>query len=134
MINSQGGQLIAFRALQGLSNAILTPSSISIISKSMENGRPRNIGFGCLGVASPIGFSLGLVLSGVFVDSIGWRPAFYFTGSASFVIFLIGIWVLPRDARSQQGQSVWKRLASEIDWVGAILASVGVALLSYVLA
>ncbi|KAI1413266.1 MFS general substrate transporter [Hypoxylon sp. FL1857] len=129
-----GGELIAFRALQGVSNAIIVPSSISIISTSMEDGRPRNIGFGCLGFSAPVGFSLGLVLGGVFVDSTGWRPAFYLAGAAGFALFLIGIWALPRDARPPAGTSVWKRLALDIDWVGAILASTGLATLSYVFA
>jgi MFS family permease len=129
-----GDQLIAFRALQGVTNAIIVPSSISIISMSMEDGRPRNLGFACLGVAAPTGFSLGLVLGGVFVDSTGWRTPFYLAGAASFVLFLSGIWALPRDAQPQSRQSIWKRLASEVDWVGAILASTGLAMLSYVLA
>ncbi|KAI0122775.1 MFS general substrate transporter [Daldinia grandis] len=129
-----GGQLIAFRALQGVTNAIIVPSSISIVSTSIEDGRPRNMGFACLGFASPIGFSLGLVLGGVLVDSTGWQPAFYLAGAASFALFLIGIWALPRDARSRSGHPIWKRLASEIDWVGAILASTGLATLSYAFA
>lgn len=129
-----GGELIAFRALQGVTNAIIVPSSISIISTSVEDGQPRNMGFACLGFAGPIGFSLGLVLGGVFVDSIGWRPAFYLAGAASFVLSLLGVWALPRDARPRSEQSIWMRLVSEIDWVGAILASTGLATLSYVLA
>jgi MFS family permease len=129
-----GGELIAFRALQGVTNAIIVPTSISIISTHVDDGPPRNMGFACLGLAGPIGFSLGLVLGGVFVDSIGWRSAFYLAGATSFVLFLIGIWALPRDVRSQSGRSAWKRLTSEIDWVGAILASTGLAMLSYVLA
>lgn len=133
-LSQSGTQLVAFRALQGVTNAIIVPSSISIISKSVENGRPRNVGFACLGLSAAIGFSLGLVLGGVFVDSTGWRPAFYFAGAASFVLFLIGIWALPQDARPHSRQLIWKQLASEIDWIGAILASTGLAMLSYVLA
>lgn len=135
-----GGQLIAFRALQGVANAIVFPSSISIISTSVEAGRPRNMGFACLGFAAPIGFSLGLVLGGVFVDdgaAAGWRAAFYLAGAVSLALFAVGMWALPPDgARSRRSghASVWKRLVSEIDWVGAALASTGLATLSYVFA
>ncbi|OTB10503.1 hypothetical protein K445DRAFT_386597 [Daldinia sp. EC12] len=129
-----GGQLIAFRALQGVTNAIIVPSSISIVSRNIEDGRPRNMGFACLGLAAPIGFSLGLVLGGVLVDSTGWQPGFYLAGAASFALFLIGIWALPRDRQSGSGRSICKRFASEIDWVGAIVASTGLATLSYVFA
>ncbi|KAH8651106.1 major facilitator superfamily domain-containing protein [Xylariales sp. PMI_506] len=129
-----GGELIAFRALQGVSNAIVVPSSISIISTNLEEGRPRNMGFACLGFAAPIGFSLGLVLGGVFVDALSWRAGFYLAGAATFALFLLGIWALPADAPSRSGRPVWERIAKEIDWVGAILASAGLAALSYVLA
>ena len=128
-----GGELIAFRALQGISNAVIVPSSISIISTNVKDGRPRNLGFACLGLAGPIGFSLGLVLGGVFIDSIGWRPAFYFAGATTGVLFLVGFWALPRD-RPRSAHSVWKRLAAEIDWVGAVVASTGLATLSYIFA
>lgn len=129
-----GGKFIAFRGLQGVTSAMVVPSSISIISTTVEAGRPRNMGFACLGLAGPLGFSFGLVLSGVFVDSIGWRPAFYLAGAAVFVLCGIGIWALPRDARPRPGQPIGKRLALEIDWVGTMLASTGMATLSYVLA
>ncbi|KAM0815557.1 putative PX domain-containing protein [Seiridium cardinale] len=129
-----GGELIAFRALQGVANAIFVPSSISIISMNMEEGRPRNLGFACLGFASTIGFSLGLVLGGILVDRTGWRPPFYLAGAISFVLAFIGIWALPGDKRLRSNQSVWKQLASQIDWIGAVLVSTGLAILSYVLA
>ncbi|KAI8316975.1 Drug resistance protein [Colletotrichum sp. SAR11_240] len=47
-----GGEIIAFRALQGVTNAIITPSSISIISNNVEEGRPRNMGFAFMGSLS----------------------------------------------------------------------------------
>ncbi|KAF3764447.1 MFS general substrate transporter [Cryphonectria parasitica EP155] len=133
-LSRTGGELIAFRALQGVTNAIITPSSISIISNSVEEGRPRNMGFACMGFGQPLGFSLGLILAGVFTDTVGWRPAFYLPAAASFALFLIGIWALPQDTRPGAGESIWKRVASEIDWVGVLLASAGLASLSYVLA
>lgn len=129
-----GAELVAFRALQGITNAIIVPSSISIISTGVEDGRPRNVGFACLGFAGPTGFSLGLVLGGVLVDSTGWRPAFYLAGAATFVLFLMGFWALPHDSQPPCGRSVWKRLATEIDWVGAVVASTGLATLSYFMA
>jgi len=129
-----GGELVAFRGLQGVASAMAVPSSISIISTSVEAGRPRNVGFACLGLAGPLGFSIGLVLGGVFVDTIGWRAAFYLAGAFSFVMCAIGVWVLPRDIRVRSEQSIGKRLFSEIDWVGTVIASTGVTTLSYVLA
>ncbi|AEO67968.1 uncharacterized protein THITE_2051060 [Thermothielavioides terrestris NRRL 8126] len=130
-----GGELIAFRALQGVTNAIISPSSISIISSSLEEGRPRNMGFACLGFSQPLGFGVGLVLAGVLTDTIGWRPAFYLAAAASLALFLLSIWALPPDPRRPEAdQPVWRRLALHIDWVGLLFASTGLAMLSYVLA
>ncbi|GAB7355455.1 hypothetical protein MBLNU459_g5958t2 [Dothideomycetes sp. NU459] len=89
-----GGELIAFRGLQGVTSAMAVPASVSIISTSVAYGRPRNLGFACLGFSGPLGFLIGLVLGGVFVDTVGWRPAFYLAAATSFVLCVIGLWVL----------------------------------------
>ena len=91
-----GGEIIAFRGLQGVSSAMAVPVSVSIISTSVEYGRPRNFGFACLGFSGPLGFLIGLVLGGVLVDSVGWRPAFYLAAASSFLLCAIGFWVLPQ--------------------------------------
>ncbi|KAL7919276.1 major facilitator superfamily domain-containing protein [Trichoderma austrokoningii] len=127
------GQLIAFRALQGVTNAIIVPSSVSIVSTGLEEGRPRNLGFAFLGFAGPIGFSLGLVLGGVFADSTGWRAAFYLAAATTFALFLAGIWVLPKNA-ARPKKSVWSRILKEIDITGALIGTASLAMLSYVLA
>ncbi|GFP60402.1 MFS-type transporter 1 [Trichoderma asperellum] len=127
------GQLIAFRALQGVTNAIIVPSSVSIVSTGLEEGRPRNLGFACLGFAGPIGFSLGLVLGGVFADRTGWRAAFYLAAATTFALFLAGVWALPKDA-ARPRKSVWSSILKEIDIIGALIGTASLAMLSYVLA
>lgn len=82
----------------------------------------------------PLGFSLGLVLSGIFVSTIGWRSGFYMGGALSASLFIIGIWTLPADHHARSETSALKRLANEIDWIGAALASAALAIFSYVLA
>lgn len=129
-----GAELIALRGLQGLSNAMAVPASVSIVSTTIEFGKPRNLGFACLGFSGPMGFLFGLLLGGVFIDTVGWRPAFYFVAAASFVLSALGFWVLPRDPRPLTFNDMGKRLALDIDWVGAVIASTGLAMLSYVMA
>lgn len=72
------------------------------------------------------------MLGGVFVNTVGWRVGYIIGGAVSFVSFIVGIWSLPKDLHL--GGSVATRLAKDIDWVGAIVASTSLALLSYVLA
>nr|POE47250.1 drug resistance protein [Quercus suber] len=129
-----GGELIAFRGLQGVSFAMAVPASVSIISTNIAYGRPRNLGFSCLGFSSPLGFLLGLVLGGVMVDSVGWRPAFYLAGATTAALCVFGFWALPRDPRPRPIRTMWKQLAFDIDWVGTIVLSAGITILSVVLA
>jgi len=129
-----GNELIAFRGLQGVASAMAVPASVSIISTNVPHGQSRNLGFSCLGFSSPLGFLLGLVLGGVFVDTVGWRPAFYLAGATTAVSFAFCFWVLPKDRRPRPASTILKQLAQEIDWVGTIVLSTGIATLSYVLA
>jgi len=129
-----GGELIAFRGLQGISSAMAVPASVSIISASVEYGRPRNLGFACLGFSAPLGFLLGLVLGGVFVDSVGWRPAFYIAAATTSGLCAIGFWVLPHNPEPRSPRMIMEQLASDIDWVGTLVLSTGLTTLSYVLA
>ena len=133
-VSRNGAELIAFRGLQGISNAIAVPASVSIISTRVQDGQPRNIGFSCLGFAAPLGFLLGLVLGGLFVDGVGWRPAFYLVAAASGATGLVGAWVLPKDENPKSLSCIKRRLKDEIDWMGTIISSTGLVTLSYALA
>ena len=73
------------------------PTSVSIVSKAAPSGRKRNLGFSCLGFVQPIGFSMGLVLEGVILDTVGWRFSYYLGGSLSLVLFAVSLWALPPD-------------------------------------
>lgn len=72
------------------------------------------------------------MLGGVFVDTIGWRLGYYLGGAATVALFFVGIWVLPLDKLRER--SVLERLGSEIDWVGAAIATACLGMLGYVLA
>jgi MFS family permease len=133
-LSRTGIQLIMFRALQGVASALAVPTGISIVSTSIADGRPRNLGFACLGLSQPLGFSLGLVLGGILINTVSWRSGFYIGGGLSFVLFAVGIWALPPIAVPRSEVPKVQRMRSEIDWIGAVLASSSIAIFSYVLA
>jgi MFS family permease len=134
-VSQTGIQLIMFRAMQGIATALVVPSSLSIVSAAVEAGRPRNLGFATLGLSMTLGFALGLVLGGIFVSSpLGWRAGFYIGGGLAFLLWIVGIWALPVVQRPPSEASVLKRLRTEIDWIGATIASTSLATFSYVLA
>jgi MFS family permease len=132
-----GIQLVLFRAIQGIAVAMHLPSSVSIVASAVPSGRPRNIGYACLGASQVLGFSTGLVASGVMVDRIGWRPGFYISGGALLATAFAAFRGLPSVAPSvgeDDTRSISRKLYDEVDWVGGVMASAGLALLSYVLA
>ncbi|KAH8819328.1 major facilitator superfamily domain-containing protein [Xylogone sp. PMI_703] len=126
-----GIQLIMFRALQGVAVSLCFPTSVAIVANIIPTGRSRNIAFSCLGFVQPIGFSLGLVLEGLLLSVTGWRLGFYLCGGLSLLLFVVNLWVLPVHVVTED--STLTRLRSEIDWIGAMMASATLALFSYLL-
>lgn len=127
-----GIQLIIFRAFQGAAISLCLPTSVSIITKAFPNGQRRNIGFACLGLGQPLGYSVGLVLGGFFVDSIGWRFGYYLCAGATVIVFGVGLCILPADRHHRL--TSWRSLVYGIDWVGAAIASCSLGMLSFVFA
>ena len=126
-------QLILFRGLAGIAISLCLPSAVSIITNSFPEGKHRNIAFASMGGAQPIGFSIGLTLGGIFAGTIGWRWGFHIAAILNTIVFGLAVWGLPRTDDGQDAVS-WSRIRKEIDWVGATIASVFLAVLSYVLA
>lgn len=130
-----GIELILFRAAQGIALSLCLPSSVIIITRNIPTGTWRNTAFSCLGAGQPVGFSVGLVLGGVFVQSIGWRYGYYIGAVLIFLIFVISIFGIPADpaSQSQSFSAILKRLRLEIDWTGCLLISSSLGMFSYVL-
>ena len=109
------------------------PTAVSIVTATFAQGKARNIAFSCQGFGQPLGFQVGLVLSGVFADSsVTWRFAFYLCAGATMLFFGISCWCLPQD-RPREPLS-WVRLAHEIDWIGILISSISLGFMSYVFA
>ena len=128
-----GTQLIIFRGMQGIAVSFCLPTAVSILTEAFPNGRRRNTGFALLGAGQPLGFSLGLVFSGIFVDSIGWRSGYYVCAALFFLVLGAGFWGLPKDSKNR-GVFAWRRLFAEIDWLGAVVSSACIGIWSYLLA
>ncbi|KAF5680027.1 aminotriazole resistance protein [Fusarium heterosporum] len=129
-----GEELVALRALQGVALALHLSSSVALVSKTLPRGRGRNLAFACLGLSQPLGFSCGLVLGGVLVETIGWRSGWYLYGGINLVLSAIGFWSLPKSEPVGSLRHVLRRVATKVDWLGTLLASTFMALLSYFLA
>ncbi|EEU37827.1 uncharacterized protein NECHADRAFT_88283 [Fusarium vanettenii 77-13-4] len=128
-----GIQIIVFRTLLGASISMCLPTAVSLISNTFPRGNWRNIAFAMNGMGSPLGYALGLVLGGIFTDTIGWRWAYYMMAIINFCLSTCAIWSLP-SVHTESERKWTGRLMHEIDWVGATTMSVALGMLLYVLA
>ncbi|KAM0551285.1 hypothetical protein ACHAPJ_008388 [Fusarium lateritium] len=128
-----GIQIILFRTLLGASISMCLPTAVSLISNTFPKGPWRNVAFAINGMGSPLGYALGLVLGGIFTDTIGWRWAYYMMAIINFCLSTGAIWSLP-SVHTPSERKWTARLAHEIDWVGASMMSVALGMLLYVLA
>jgi len=130
-----GTEMILFRGLAGVSLSFCLPSAVSIITATFT-GKQRNLAFAFMGGGQPFGFSLGLVLGGVLTEYVSWRAGFYIGAGIIGLNILLIFWALP--SASEETVLTWaqrkQRILTEIDWVGAGLASTSLAMFSYVFA
>ncbi|KAK6432012.1 hypothetical protein LTR95_011823 [Oleoguttula sp. CCFEE 5521] len=135
-------QMIIFRGLSGIATAFCLPSAVSVITASFT-GKRRDFAFAAMGGGQPIGFSIGLTLGGVLTDSIGWRWGYYLSAILNTIVLGISWWGLSSSidngiagegVASMSWAQKWQRVKTEIDWVGAVIASASLAMLSYVFA
>jgi EmrB/QacA subfamily drug resistance transporter len=71
------GWLVAFRMLQAIGGSMLNPVAMSIITNTFTDKAERARAIGIWGGAYGLSMSLGPVVGGLLVDSIGWRGTFY---------------------------------------------------------
>ncbi|GLA61250.1 hypothetical protein AtubIFM55763_006432 [Aspergillus tubingensis] len=132
-LSQTGIELVIMRAFQGVGLSMHLASSVSIVTQLLPPGKGRNLAFSCIGLSQPLGFSLGLVVGGILIDTIGWRAGWYIAGGITLFFTVIGLWSLPKSPVQRDGH-ILRNVRTKIDWVGAGLASAFMALLCYLLA
>src|SRR6201984_808212 len=71
------GVLIASRAVQGVGAAVITPSALSIVMTTFEEGAERNKALGIWGALGGGGAAGGVLAGGALTRSAGWEWIFY---------------------------------------------------------
>src|ERR687893_1330479 len=69
--------LIGARAIQGIGAAIMTPTALSIIAATFEEGPERNKAFAIWGMLGAFGATAGYLIGGPLVDGPGWEWIFF---------------------------------------------------------
>jgi EmrB/QacA subfamily drug resistance transporter len=114
-------QLILARSIQGMGAALLVPGSLSIISASFEE-KSRGRAIGTWSGFTAITTAIGPVLGGWLVQHASWRWVFLINLPLAAAVIAISLWRIP-ESRSTRTQS--------IDWLGGVLATVGLGGLVY---
>lgn len=97
---SGGGQLIAARAGQGLSAALLTPAALSIIMTTYS-GAQRRLGLALWGAVGSLGVAAGVLLGGALTTWSGWRTIFFINAPIGVLALVAGLKVIPAAASSR---------------------------------
>lgn len=103
--------LVALRALQGIGGSLLGANSIAILVKSVPVDK-RAHAIGCFTAAQAIGVSVGPVVGGLLLASLGWQWVFWVAVPFSLAAVVLGWLVLPRTANL---------VSKTFDWPGALL-------------
>src|SRR6478752_4118345 len=94
------GSLIAFRALQGLGAALLSPAALSILTTTFREGKERNFALGIWGAVSGSGGAAGVLLGGVLTSSLSWAWVFFINVPVGAAVLAATPWLL-RESRSE---------------------------------
>ncbi len=112
--------LIAFRALQGLGAATLTPAALSILVSMFAEGRERNIALGAWGAVGGVGAAAGVLFGGVLVEFLSWEWIFFVNVPVGVAALILTPFLLS-ESLDKHGQG--------FDVPGAILVTSGLVML-----
>src|SRR5690349_3076925 len=117
------GSLIAFRSLQGLGAALLSPAALSILTTTFREGRERNLALGIWGAASGSGGAAGVLLGGALTSSLSWSWIFFINVPVGILVMAVTPWLLRESRANLQHR--------HFDFAGATSITAGLMLLVY---
>jgi EmrB/QacA subfamily drug resistance transporter len=86
------GALIAFRAVQGLGAALMTPQTMAVITRTFPPDK-RGAAMGLWGATSGVAMLVGPLAGGLLVDGFGWEWIFFINIPVGIVGFVLA-WIL----------------------------------------
>jgi EmrB/QacA subfamily drug resistance transporter len=107
--------LLVTRAAQGVGAALASPSTLSLISATFEEGPARNRALGIFTAVSAGGGSLGLVLGGALTSWVSWRWNLFINVPIGLAIIVLAPRFVPEPPRN----------GGRLDVAGAALATLG---------
>ena len=118
-----GSQLIAARAVQGLSAALLTPAALSLIMTTYA-GAQRRTALAMWSAVGSLGVAAGVLLGGALTTWAGWQAIFWINVPIGVLALLVGRRVIAEDIPARPS-------VRDFDLPGAATAVGGLATLVY---
>src|SRR5438093_10805669 len=119
------GQLIAFRAAQGLGAAIISPAALSIVTSLFRDGAERNKALGAGGAVAGSAGAAGGRLGGMLTEGLGWEWVLWVNVPVALVALALTPGLIP-ESRSESA-------VRHFDAAGAVAITAGLSLLAYAL-
>lgn len=94
------GELIAARAGQGLSAALMTPAALSIIMTTYS-GAQRRLGLTLWGAVGSLGVAAGVLLGGALTTWAGWQTIFWINAPIGALALVAGLKFIPAATTSR---------------------------------
>jgi EmrB/QacA subfamily drug resistance transporter len=113
--------LIAFRALQGLGAAMVSPAALSIVTTTFKDGPERTKALSVWAAIAVGGAAVGLLLGGILTEYLSWEWAFYVNVPVGIAAVLLSLRYVPESRVATQG----------VDVLGAVSVTAGLTLLVY---
>jgi EmrB/QacA subfamily drug resistance transporter len=108
-------QLVIARSVQGIGAAFLVPGSLSIISANFDE-KTRGRAIGTWSGFTAITTAVGPVLGGWLIEHASWRWAFFINIPLAAAVIVISLRRIPESRNAA---------ARHVDWLGALVATVG---------
>jgi EmrB/QacA subfamily drug resistance transporter len=86
--------LVAARALQGIGAALVTPTTLAIISATFTDPRERNAAVGVWGGVGALALAVGPVLGGLLTQHVSWEWIFWINVPVGIATMALGAWAI----------------------------------------
>ena len=116
--------LIAARALQGIGAALVTPTTLAIISATFTDPRERNAAVGVWGGVGALALAVGPVLGGLLTQHVSWEWIFWINVPVGIATMALGAWAIT-ESRDHE--------ARRLDLGGLVLSTASLFALTWAL-
>lgn len=107
--------LIAGRAVQGIGAALLTPTTLAIISATFTDKRERNVAVGIWGAVGALALAAGPLLGGVLSEHVAWEWIFFINVPLGIITAALAMWAITESRDPiERRLDVWGLVASTI--------------------